>query len=175
MEVEGVDNLDSAVQLEDLANVLNGHELHRLTEVCAYDYCDYDGVLLYQVVRYMPKDFKVRRPNGNGGWIWNIGPQKVLYHLPDLLTARIDGDPIYLCEGERDADNAFIYFGSPGTTCPFGAGKWLPEYNQFLLDCNVIVIPDNGISDDKISAWRPNACVLGAQATSVVINFTAVY
>ena len=32
-----------------------------LSEVCAYDYCDFDGTLLYQIVRYIPKTFKVRR------------------------------------------------------------------------------------------------------------------
>jgi len=37
-----------------------------------YDYLDEMGRLLYQVVRYEPKDFKQRRPDGNGSWIWNL-------------------------------------------------------------------------------------------------------
>lgn len=36
--------------------------------VCSYDYKDIDGTLLFQVVRYEPKTFKQRRPNGNGQW-----------------------------------------------------------------------------------------------------------
>ena len=36
--------------------------------VATYDYTDADGKLLYQVVRYEPKDFRQRRPDGNGGW-----------------------------------------------------------------------------------------------------------
>jgi putative DNA primase/helicase len=33
-------------------------------EVAAYDYHDENGKLLYQVVRFEPKDFRQRRPNG---------------------------------------------------------------------------------------------------------------
>lgn len=36
--------------------------------VATYDYTDEAGTLLYQSVRYDPKDFKQRRPDGKGGW-----------------------------------------------------------------------------------------------------------
>jgi putative DNA primase/helicase len=39
--------------------------------VAEYDYRDDHGELLYQNIRYQPKDFRARRPDGNGGWIWN--------------------------------------------------------------------------------------------------------
>src|SRR5262249_5124541 len=42
-------------------------------EVASYDYRDEHGTLLYQVVRYEPKDFRQRRPDGNGDWTWKIG------------------------------------------------------------------------------------------------------
>lgn len=52
-----------------------------------YDYTDPDGTLLFQVVRYRPKDFTQRRPDGKGGWIWSLGKAKrVLYHLPEGRT-----------------------------------------------------------------------------------------
>ena len=35
-----------------------------------YDYRDEAGRLTYQVVRYPPKDFRQRRPDGSGGWVW---------------------------------------------------------------------------------------------------------
>jgi hypothetical protein len=42
-------------------------------EVEHYDYRDEHGAILFQVVRYAdPKDFRQRRPDGNGGWIWNL-------------------------------------------------------------------------------------------------------
>jgi putative DNA primase/helicase len=57
--------------------------------VCTYDYRDLDGTLRYQKVRYDPKDFRQRRPDGAGGWVWNLQgiPTRVLYRLPDLKAA----------------------------------------------------------------------------------------
>jgi hypothetical protein len=36
--------------------------------VATYEYPDAAGALLYQAVRYEPKDFRCRRPDGAGGW-----------------------------------------------------------------------------------------------------------
>src|SRR5208283_4574900 len=53
--------------------------------VAEYDYTDEGGELLYQTVRFDPKDFKQRRPDGKGDWIWNLkGVRLVLYRLPEL-------------------------------------------------------------------------------------------
>src|SRR5215831_4143177 len=41
--------------------------------VKTYDYRDETGELLFQVVRFDPKGFRQRRPDGRGGWIWNLG------------------------------------------------------------------------------------------------------
>ena len=38
----------------------------------AYDYIDEHGECIYQVVRYEPKTFRQRRPDGKGGWVWNV-------------------------------------------------------------------------------------------------------
>ena len=56
------------------------------TPIAIFDYVDFSGELLYQKVKYAsePK-YRQRRPDGNGGWIWNLGDVKrVLYRLPDL-------------------------------------------------------------------------------------------
>jgi hypothetical protein len=53
-----------------------------------YDYPDENGTLLYQAVRYSPKGFSQRRPDGKGGWVWNLeGVRRVLYRLPELIGA----------------------------------------------------------------------------------------
>lgn len=76
--------------------------------VATYDYRDADDNLVYQVVRYDPKDFRCRRPNRGltrtiRPWIWNMrGVERILYRLPELL-ARLDDVVIYV-EGEKDAD-----------------------------------------------------------------------
>jgi len=47
--------------------------------VATYQYCDEKGCLLFEVVRFEPKSFRQRRPDGNGGWIWNLqGIRRVL-------------------------------------------------------------------------------------------------
>jgi hypothetical protein len=37
-----------------------------------YDYFDENHSLLFQVVRYDPKCFRERRPDGNANWIWSL-------------------------------------------------------------------------------------------------------
>jgi hypothetical protein len=52
--------------------------------VATYDYTDDKGELLYQVVRLEPKDFRQRRPDGKGGWVWRAPEQRVPYRLAEL-------------------------------------------------------------------------------------------
>jgi hypothetical protein len=75
-----------------------------------YVYTDRNGTLLYQVIRKerfnavgeKQKDFMQRRPDGKGGWEWKQGDRRVLYLWPDVATCA--GAPLYVCEGEKDAD-----------------------------------------------------------------------
>lgn len=107
-----------------------------------YPYHDETGTLLYEVVRYKPKSFSQRRPDGRGGWVYNLsGVRRVLYRLPELVAA----DParqVLICEGEKDADRLAL-LGFVATTCPQGAGKWRPEYAEALCGRAVAVLADN--------------------------------
>jgi hypothetical protein len=109
--------------------------------VATYDYQDETGSLLYQVVRYHPKDFRQRRPDGSGGWLWNLkGVRRVLYRLMELLAA----DPatwVFVVEGEKDADN-LVALGLLATCNAGGAGKWQDTYSEALRGRRVAVIPD---------------------------------
>jgi putative DNA primase/helicase len=108
--------------------------------IATYGYQDEAGNLLFQVLRYEPKEFRVRRLDGKGGWIWNIeGLDSVPYLLPDLLKGN---GPIFIVEGEKDADN-LRSLGLVATTNPFGAGKWKPSYNRYLKGRELIIVPDN--------------------------------
>jgi hypothetical protein len=106
-----------------------------------YNYKDEDGRLLFQVVRYEPKAFRQRVPDGNGGWVWRLGDtRRVLYNLGDLAVFR--DAPVLVVEGEKDCDNLHR-IGLVAVTNPGGAGKWRPEYNASLAGRQVVVVPDN--------------------------------
>src|SRR5690349_6037663 len=95
--------------------------------VTAYDYTDETGQLLFQVVRFDPKDFKQRQPDGPGGWIWNLhGVRIVPYRLHELAQSR-PILPVLIAEGEKDVDN-LVSLGFLASCNPGGAGKWRPEF-----------------------------------------------
>ncbi len=125
--------------------------------VATYDYKDESGKLLFQTVRLEPKNFRQRRPNGKGGWIWNLeGVRRVLYRLPELLDAEKafkanlafdesldDGseDHVIITEGEKDVETARA-LGFVATCNPMGAGKWDDGYSKFLEFADVTIIAD---------------------------------
>lgn len=110
--------------------------------IARYAYRDEAEQLLYEVVRFDPKDFRQRCPDGSGGWSWSLkGVRRVLYRLPELLAAD-PAEPVFVVEGEKDAD-ALTGRGLVATTSVGGAGKWRPEYSKALGGRGVVVLPDN--------------------------------
>jgi hypothetical protein len=107
--------------------------------VAAFDYTDTDGVLLYQVLKYVePKNFRQRRPDGNGGWIWNLQERRVLYRLPELL--KHPDATVFVTEGEKDADRVAALDLCATTVA---AGKWTPECIAALTGRDVLILQDN--------------------------------
>jgi hypothetical protein len=133
-----------------------------------YDYCDRDGATLYQVERYEPKGFAVRRPNGNGGYVYNINNvPRVLYRLPELLAAGLD-QPVLIVEGEKDADRLSA-LGFITTTNFGGANNWHKEYSEELRGRRVVIIPDN---DDagRAHAKRVARSLVGIAASVKIVG-----
>jgi len=107
--------------------------------VARYTYKDENENLFYQIERLEPKSFRIRRPNGAGGWVYKKDDVKIVpYHLPEILKV----DEILVVEGEKDCDN-LAAIGLTATTNPFGAGKWPVDFGPFFTGKQVIVIPDN--------------------------------
>ena len=53
-----------------------------------YRYTDEHGQLLFVKERRVPKDFRLKRPDGRGGWARGLGDtRRVLYNLPAVLAA----------------------------------------------------------------------------------------
>lgn len=110
--------------------------------IAEYSYTDAAGVLLFQVVRYDPKGFRQRRPNGAGGWSWRLdGVRRVLFGLPALQGQK----RAFVVEGEKDA-LGLAALGLVATCNSGGAGKWIGDFTRQLKTAgvqSVIVLPDN--------------------------------
>lgn len=110
--------------------------------VATYPYEDESGTLLFEVVRFEPKGFAQRRPDGNGGHVWDLkGVRRVPYHLPQLDAAVEDGKRAWIVEGEKDV-HALEAAGEVATCNPGGAGKWRGEYAKWLKDAEVVIVAD---------------------------------
>ena len=111
--------------------------------VATYDYVDEYANQLFQVVRFEPKDFRQRRSDGNGGWLWSLGEaRRVPYRLPELIEAIATEKPVFIAEGEKAVD-ALVELGVPATCSPHGATKWNDEYSACFAGADVVVLPDN--------------------------------
>ena len=185
MDVHGCDFPTALIELSRFAG-MNGtmsgplktfltlpNEMIKPKMVATYDYVNQDGELIFQVCRFEPgkdgkkKSFLQRRPDDNGGWIWNLeGVTQTLYNLPDLIGK--PSTPVFVVEGEKDADKA-KEVGLLATTNAAGAGKWTEEHSKFLKDRDVIIIPDD---DDagKSHAREIAQSLLGIAASIKVLR-----
>lgn len=140
-----VEQITRAVNMTvaDLAPLAgDGHRPERRREVCSYDYRGEGGALLYQVVRFEPKDFRCKRPDGRGGWTWNLGDvRRIIYRLNELAEQR----RVVLVEGEKDVDRLWS-LDVPATTTAGGAESWRDEYAAQIKAAGieeVVACPDN--------------------------------
>ena len=158
MELMGGDKQTSLLRIGEIV----GDNLLKFAQVepdFTWDYVDEDGKLLYQVLRYNPvnggrKRLSQRRPGPDGGWIYDLdGARRVLYRLPDVLTAR----HICITEGEKDCDLLRPVVGTltesgpqvAVTTNPGGAGKWNDTYSIYFAGKEAVIFADNDPPDKK--------------------------
>ena len=114
--------------------------------VCAYNYTDKKGSLIYQVVRWKTNDgkgksFTQRRPDPENPekWINDLkGIDLVLYRRPDWLNHKW----VCVVGGEKDADN-LLKISVPATTNSGGEGHWQESYVEEFRDKKVVILPDN--------------------------------
>ncbi len=108
--------------------------------VAEYDYRDHHGELRFQAIRFEPKDFRQRQPDGNGGWIWNLKNVEMLpYRLPELIAST--NGAVHVVEGEKDADRLAAE-GFVATCSPMGAGKWSDRFNHWFEGRAVVIVAD---------------------------------
>lgn len=116
-----------------------------------YDYADESGEVLFRVERRQRGDTKTflqHGPNGLGEFHCISGcmqgVRRVLYRLPDLIAAD-PAQPVFYCEGEKDADR-LASLGLVATTHPGGAGKFSAVaecLRTHLAGRRVVILQDN--------------------------------
>jgi RecA-family ATPase/5S rRNA maturation endonuclease (ribonuclease M5) len=146
-----------------------GQKTQKPKIVAVYDYVDENGEVLYEMLRYEPKDFRVRRPNGSGGYYWNFGDvRRVIYQLPEILASREDDFFVVFCEGEKDADNVREKLDLPATTIATGSNAWRDEYADSFFGLNVVILPDNDKPGKAFAKKVANAIYEKAQSVKIV-------
>lgn len=105
----------------------------------AYDYCDAEGTVVYQVVRKVGKQFRQRRPGPDGRWKWGLGNVKpVPFRLPQMLESSV----VAIAEGEKDCMN-LVRAGWAATCNNGGAGNFSSELAPYFAAKHVAIFPDN--------------------------------
>lgn len=110
MEVGGKSFAEAAADARSIVGRVEPQRKGSIVDT--YDYPDEAGRLLFQCVRFEPKGFSQRRPDGRGGWSPNLqGVRRILFGLPTLK----DATDVLLVEGEKDARRhatAYLQIGS---------------------------------------------------------------
>jgi RecA/RadA recombinase len=148
----GIHLTPRASKTEDLRPIIP----RRIKEV--YPYVNAYGEIVYEVLRFEPKDFRQRRLE-NGKHVWNLqGVTPLPYNLPAILEH--PRKTIFLVEGEKDVE-ALKKLGLLASCNSGGAKKWTQDLNQHFAGRKIIVLPDND------EAGRNHAKVLVEQLASV--------
>ena len=108
-----------------------------------YDYKAADGRYLYSKVRFEGKEIRyvtIDRANDTYQHYKRSG-LATLYNLPALVRAVRDGYPVYIVEGEKDADT-LNSLGYTATTAG-GVKDWRREYAPYFTGAKVVILPDN--------------------------------
>jgi RecA-family ATPase len=131
--------------------------------VAAYDYTDESGELLYQVVRLHPKNFRHRRPDGKGGWIWQGSERRVPYRWPEII--KYPDATVFVTEGEKDADRV-ARLNLCATTV--ASGEWTADCIKSLTGRDCWILEDNDNAGRKKAQEAAAALYGTAKSVRVV-------
>jgi DNA polymerase bacteriophage-type len=139
---------------------------HRLA---SYVYRDAGGTPYLKVVRTSAKQFP-QFHWGNGRWIPRppAGP-KIPYRLPELIAAKPDV-PVFVCEGEKDADNVAA-LGLLATTNSGGAGKWADDLNKWFVGKQVAYVLEDNDAAGRAHAAKVASALSGAIPDIRIVSF----
>jgi hypothetical protein len=154
---------------DELANIMQAaiatHRPNGGKVIDSYHYTTPEGAILYEVLRYEPKGFKQRRPDGKGGHVWNLdGVRRVPYRWPELNEH--PSAVVYLTEGEKDC-NRLWESGLVATSIQ--GGNWTDECVQALAGRRVLILEDNDEAG-RVKAHEAAQLLHGVAASVKVIR-----
>ena len=136
-----------------------------------YDYIDAKGKYLYSKIRFTGKVIRYFTIDYKNDTYQTGKPEGVstLYNLPTTLKAIKKGFPVYITEGEKDADT-LKNLGLTATTAG-SVSDWKKSYASYFIGAKVIILPDNDVPGlelkDKITKdLRPFAHSVKSVITS---------
>jgi len=109
-----------------------------------YDYKDATGTYLYSKIRFEGKEIKygvIDKKNNTCALKKAEGVKSTLYNLPAALKAIKRGFPVYITEGEKDADT-LKNLGYTAVTAG-GVNDWKKEFAHYFTGARVVILPDN--------------------------------
>ena len=131
-----------------------------------YVYKDARGLLYMRVTRTTEKNFPTQHWQ-DGKWVNGWPAEALPYRLPELLAAPAD-EPVWICEGEKDADNVAA-LGLIATTNPGGAKVFQAELAQWFKGKELAYIVE-----DNDDAGRGHTRKILAALTGTVTNIATV-
>ncbi len=110
--------------------------------LATYQYTDEAGNPAFEIVRFEPKDFRVRYKDENGNLCWRKPPKIFPYRLHELLLST-PNEIVFLVEGEKDVET-LRKFRLLATTNPFGQGpgKFQKAWAPYFQGRHCMLIPD---------------------------------
>lgn len=149
-------------------------------QVTTYPYADAAGTVVEEVIREQAvvdgtvhKRFRQRFRSAAGRWVTKkpTGFTPVLYQHADVLRAIATDQPVWIVEGEKDADNAAAR-GLVATTNAQGSGSFPRELADVFTGATVNVVADRDSAGYKRAAQLHH--MLGEVGATVTLYRPAV-
>ncbi|MDD5367427.1 MAG: DUF927 domain-containing protein, partial [Gallionellaceae bacterium] len=141
---------------------LGTYREHAYAEVTRYPYTDADGTLVGYRIRKAcrrggcdAKSFGWRRLDTAGSEQPGRPDPLPLYRLPDVLVAIAEGRPVYVTEGEKDAD---AVTAAGGVACTMGAADngrgstFKAHHREALAGATEVIVPADRDKPGRTSA-----------------------
>ena len=161
----GCDSKEIANYFKSKGHDVSGkeHQQQEKIEIARYQYLSIDGVLLFEKIRYQPKDFRVKNPNG-----WGDGGHKGALYNAQFLND-VAGKVVYIVEGEKDADT-LTRLGCIAVTTG-GASTWFEKNNHYFTDTIVRILPDNDEPGRKYAGLVRESLEAFGKCASIKVMF----